>query len=112
GAFLRHRKHPSRRLARRARISELTDFDHVGLIAILDDPVVTREPAVDDVIDDVPADFLGAEEHRRDFVIVDPGKNAAILKRDLVPRAIEKLDRGSLHAATGQPDAQRRFWKA
>jgi hypothetical protein len=50
---------------------------------------VAGQAAIDDLLGDVAADFLGAEEHGRQFVVVDARKDAALGDADAEAGAAE-----------------------
>ena len=105
--FHRDRQHPSDGIGRAAGIFQFADFHDVFFVAVFDDPVVAGETAIDDAVDDISADFLGAEQDRRNLVVINARKNAPLGDGNAIAGPAEKFDRGSLQAAAGQAEAQR-----
>ena len=57
-ALIRHRQHPARRLCGGAAVGQFANLDDIIFVAVLDDPVMAGQTAIDDPINDIAADFL------------------------------------------------------
>ena len=69
--ILRHRQHPAHRTAAHLGEHQLGNFDY--LRAVLDDPVVSRQPGIHDAVLDVTRHFLRSNQDTFDFRVVDLG---------------------------------------
>src|SRR5439155_21888288 len=105
--LLRHRQHPARGIGAGLAVLQLADFDHVVLVAVLDDPVPPGQAAIDDVVTHVAADLLRAKEYRGDLRIVERREDAALGDAHAKSRLGEQLDGGVLKASRRKPQAQR-----
>ena len=99
-AFVGDGQDPLGGVAGGAAVGQVGDLDHVVGVAVLDDPVVAGQAAVDVAGDDVAAHLLGAEQDGGDPLVVHAGVDAAGLDRHLVAGPAEQLaDGGSIKHA-------------
>ena len=94
-----------------AGIVQLADLDDVRFVAVLDDPVVAGQAAIDDAVDDIAADFLAGTARPRSCRSSKRGKTLRLGDVTAIAGLAEQLDRGVLQAAAGQAEAERGFGK-
>ena len=76
--------------------------DHAGPAVagfVLGDPVLSRQPRVEDAVRDVARHFLGADQHARDLGVVDGGEVGPGADVDVEAGAREQLNRRVLQRA-------------
>ena len=105
--LVRHREHPSRRIARGLAVGQLAHL--VDVAAVLLDPVETGDAHVQDAVPDVAADLLGPQVHELNFLVVDRGKITPFGVGNMQSRLVEQIHRRLLQAPCGKAEFQNSF---
>ena len=102
--MFRNRQNPARGLSRGFAEKELAYLMHVG--AVLDNPIVASDAAIEIPMLDVAADFLRANHANHELLVVHVGNVRAAADGNVVTGLGHLFDGGLLQAAFGQTKFQ------
>ena len=101
--IFRHAQHPAGRAARNLAEQKLADL--VDLRAVLDDPIVTGDAAIEIAVLDVTADFLRANQPDFQLVVIHIGNVGTAADLDVKAGLGHLFDGGVLQTAFRQTES-------